>query len=235
MQPADRVEWILRLKTKSGRRGLTARSPRPASTAPALGLRWFGLHSFHCRPKETRSCGEHLCCKTAGLNSSRRAQAVQKSRKSCRLAVEALEGRDVPSYSITDLGVSPGYMSSTAEAVNNAGQVVGFEQTADSVSHAFIWQNGAMTDLGTLGGTNSYASAINGSGQVVGTSDTGELDQFGDVISHAFLWENGVMTDSTPAGIFSSASGINDVGQVVGMGTTLLTGSNTRCFGRTAR
>jgi len=40
---------------------------------------------------------------------------------------------------------------------------------ATPVSHAFLWQNGVMTDLGTLD-FSSAASAINDSGQVVGSS-----------------------------------------------------------------
>ena len=35
-------------------------------------------------------------------------------------------------------------------------------------THAFLWQDGAMTDLGTLGGRASWAYAINDRGQVVG-------------------------------------------------------------------
>ncbi len=40
------------------------------------------------------------------------------------------------------------------------------------MSHAFVWQNGTMTDLGTLGGFVSVPNAINEHGQIVGGSNT---------------------------------------------------------------
>ena len=44
-------------------------------------------------------------------------------------------------------------------------QVVGTNGTAGGQQHAFLWQNGKMRDLGTLGGRDSGASAINASGR----------------------------------------------------------------------
>jgi probable HAF family extracellular repeat protein len=117
---------------------------------------------------------------------------------------------------MTDLGTLPGYMgSASAFGINNRGQVVGADNLSDRLggdpgfAHAFLWQNGSMTDLGTLGGTGSVATAINDSGQVVGYSTTA------DGQTDAFLYAGGAMTD-LGAGI---AWGINSLGQVVGSAT----------------
>jgi len=85
--------------------------------------------------------------------------------------------------------------------------------------HALMWQNGKMTDLGTLGGTGSafgiVADGANNQGQVVGSSDLK-----GDEVSHGFLWtkEKG-MTDlgTLPGDAISAGVAINDAGQVVGV------------------
>jgi probable HAF family extracellular repeat protein len=111
-----------------------------------------------------------------------------------------------------------GGRTSTAVAINDAGQVAGYSSTG-SESHAFIAALGSngdpvMTDLGTLGGSTSTAEDINAAGQVVGISFTRE-----DKELHAFLTGAGIgMTDlGTLAGdTFSWAKGINDSGQVVG-------------------
>ena len=83
-----------------------------------------------------------------------------------------------------------------------------------NTSHAFLWQNGTMTDLGTLpGDDSSIPAAINGVGQVAGISFIGSSLHY-----RGFIWQNGVMTDlGTLAGMdVSFITGLNDRGQVVG-------------------
>jgi len=95
-------------------------------------------------------------------------------------------------YDITDLGTLGGTIS-VAYGINASGQVAGFSYFANgSGPRAFLWQNGVMTDLGTLpGGSISQGLGINDSGQLVGRSNIGgETSEY-----HPFLWQNGVMTD----------------------------------------
>lgn len=86
-----------------------------------------------------------------------------------------------------------------------------------------------FTDLGTLGGgATSYAKGINSAGQVVGFSDAG------DGAFHAVVW-NG--TTATDLGRGSRGYAINDAGQVVGDGNTVIGITNlhaTRWNGTTA-
>jgi probable HAF family extracellular repeat protein len=76
--------------------------------------------------------------------------------------------------SIVDLGTLGGPFSS-ASAINNRGQIVGVSNTDPVTLRGFLWEEDAMTELGTLpGGHFSGASGINDRGQIAGTS-TNEL------------------------------------------------------------
>jgi len=100
-----------------------------------------------------------------------------------------------------------------ATGINDGGQVVGSASAPPyGYDHAALWENGNVTDLGTLGGYYSGATAINDAGQVVGSGTTE-----GNSPTHPFLWADGVMTDlGTLGGPNAFAKGINDAGQIVG-------------------
>ena len=71
----------------------------------------------------------------------------------------------------------------TPAALNNVGQVVGVSTLVSGAQRAFVWQNGHMTDLGTVpGGKESGAAAINEHGLIVGTATTKNGQ------THAVLW-----------------------------------------------
>ena len=54
-------------------------------------------------------------------------------------------------YRVVDLGTLGGDFG-VAFDINPRGQVVGGSSTASGEEHAFLWENGVITDLGTLGG-----------------------------------------------------------------------------------
>ena len=133
---------------------------------------------------------------------------------------------------LVDLGTLGGNQS-LASSLNNEGIVVGISQNAipDPVSlfglgtqtRAFLWQNGVMHDLGTLGGPDAVAITVNERGQVVGYSFTNATPNPGTGIptTDPFLWDHGMMIDlgtlgGTNANVGSLALVINNKGQVAG-------------------
>ena len=114
---------------------------------------------------------------------------------------------------MTDLGTFGGSTTNAmALDINNHGQVVGWSYSSDySVDHAFLWSNGTMQDLGTLGGMYSGAMGINDNGQVTGSAHI-PADNY-----HAFFYDSGTMHDlGTLGGIESYGYKINNNGVVVG-------------------
>lgn len=116
-----------------------------------------------------------------------------------------------------------------ATAINDEGQVVGISGTCDvavgaySAKHALLWENGKAIDLGNLGGAGwNTPTAINNKGEVAGFSDL-PGDVSGGILKanfHAFLWtkEHGMQDLGTlPGDTMSEATGINNLGQIVGV------------------
>jgi len=100
--------------------------------------------------------------------------------------------------------------------------------TGFPIQHAFMWENGKMTGIPTLGGTYAFAQCANNQGLVIGqsnlTGDTG-CDGIQPQFScdeHAFLWDHGMLRDlgALVGGNFSLANWINNAGDVVGGATT---------------
>jgi probable HAF family extracellular repeat protein len=113
---------------------------------------------------------------------------------------------------ITDLGTLGGTRSA-AHAINDNGQVTGWAQTAGDAIDAFVWSNGTMTDPGTFG-LDPVGEAINDHDVIVGESSLGP-----------WIWSSGVFQNlsnliaSGSGFTLTSATAINDNGQIVATGT----------------
>jgi probable HAF family extracellular repeat protein len=157
----------------------------------------------------------------------------------------------LPHYTVMNLGTLGGSQSNGYAGVTNNGWVAGDSflgrvgrEPADATEHAFVWRDGVMTDLGTLGGLNSGAAypIKDNHGLIVGQAQGFQVDPKGESWGQAYgciiqgtpaacdgwenvqlgyLWQNGVMTELPPiGGNNSSAFGVNNRGQVVGLAET---------------
>ena len=142
-------------------------------------------------------------------------------------AIEAVLWRNGQIINLGTLGGNESFPIS----VNNRGQVVGaasnavpdplaldFFQLSGTQTRAFLWQNGVMQDLGTLGGQDAFAIIVNDRGQVLGVSLTSANSL---APQDGFLWQNGTMQDIPDAlgGSFVNPFYLNNQGQVVGNAT----------------
>jgi probable HAF family extracellular repeat protein len=123
------------------------------------------------------------------------------------------------SWGMQDLGTLGG-PDSTAFFINERGHISGWSFTNSVVNTVtgyptldpFLWENGNMIDLGTLGGTSGKSFGFNNRDQVVGVSNLS-----GNLISHPFLWDRGELTDlGTFGGDNGEATWINETGDVAG-------------------
>src|SRR5262249_46346888 len=116
---------------------------------------------------------------------------------------------------MTDLG-NLGGLNTLVTGLNQRGQVCGNSDVArDGFSnHGFLWDDGSLHDLATLGGTFSAASWIDDSREVVGPAATD-----GGEPLRAASWKDGRVTNLGSLNVddvCSIAFSSNSKGQIVG-------------------
>jgi probable HAF family extracellular repeat protein len=153
-----------------------------------------------------------------------------------------------PHYTVIRLPTLGGLSSNGYGGVTNNRLVSGDSSlSGDTTEHAFVWgwRDGVMTDLGTLGGMNSSVpwAQKNNLGLIVGQAQGSQTDPLGEYwgvaygclngaqgicdgshnVQLGFVWQNGVMKPPLPplpGGHNSTATGANNLGQVVGWAET---------------
>ncbi len=128
-----------------------------------------------------------------------------------------LQGAVLKNNQLDQLSPLSGHTSTSALAVNDLGEVVGWSFSASDSKHLVKWNSGVLSDLGIEPVKDFQIFAFNNAEQIVGTApaDTG---------SYAALWEKGEFSDLNlylkPGSKWhlASALDVNELGQIIGFG-----------------
>jgi probable HAF family extracellular repeat protein len=148
-------------------------------------------------------------------------------------AVAQIENRhrtDQTRYRVVDLGTLGG-TSSAGWGTNDRSWISGVSSLpGDMQTRAFLWREGVMADLGTLGGPNSWSYfPLNERGAVTGGAETSTLDPRGEdfcgfgtyLACLPVVWRHGSIAALPLLGGGNGAAfGLNNRGQVAGEAET---------------
>jgi probable HAF family extracellular repeat protein len=129
-------------------------------------------------------------------------------------------------YIVKDLGTLGGSFAA-AGGISNTGWVEGYSLLpGDNDVHEFLWHDGKMTDLGTLGGSNSFSEyRPNDFGNAGGEAETADPDPNGEdfcgfgtqLTCLPFFWQhNRMIPQATLGGNNGAGFGTNDFGEMAG-------------------
>ena len=111
------------------------------------------------------------------------------------------------------------YSDSNGVALNNSGAVIGNSTVWWQTSHPFIWDNAnGIKDLTSIAGQYFSPTSINNSGQILGSGSVNTAAN--NTFSTFAVWDatNGlqVVPEGPGFGWYQQATGMNDLGQVIG-------------------
>ncbi len=134
---------------------------------------------------------------------------------------------------LVDLGSLPGGYSAFPSGISKNGLIAGeaINGALDPITgwpeeNAVFWQDGQITNLGTLGGYESGAGMVNSHGQVTGFSGNTIPDPYSlfglGTQTRAYLWDkrNGMQDIGTLGGPDAFSPFINERGQIAGFSYT---------------
>ena len=141
------------------------------------------------------------------------------------IGTPGLGGQNSAAFGVNEFGQTVGQVETSRP---NAEDFCGFNAYGFASSTAcrpFLWQDGVMTKLPTMGGHNGFANSINNRGVVAGIAETDATDPTPGCPVHQFepvVWERGRIHSLPPYSGDSDgvAAQVNDKGQVVGASGT---------------
>ena len=141
------------------------------------------------------------------------------------IGTPGLGGQNSAAFGVNEFGQTVGQVETSRP---NAEDFCGFNAYGFASSTAcrpFLWQDGVMTKLPTMGGHNGFANSINNRGVVAGIAETDATDPTSGCPVHQFepvVWERGRIHSLPPYSGDSDgvAAQVNDKGQVVGASGT---------------
>lgn len=124
--------------------------------------------------------------------------------------------------SVESLGSLDGFTNASARLVSADGSVIAGRHITEDVfaSRGFIWRDGVLSDLGTLGGSTTSVAAISADGStIIGQSEHTNPDVAST--PQAFIWRDGAMQElgylatDNPAGSYTLARAVSGDGRVI--------------------